>query len=184
MPKIEQPNRLGEEEVSRILEAGAPEEVERLRQRFNIAREKMELFQKFAQLRKQIIDQSEKAVGGRKKTNSEMTAEEKELGIYIEFIEPQILDAIRTLRAKGYRTWESGFKNEDSQNISFDKAPIENYIPSQELLDWLHSKNVEIKISPEEISLRFEKYYNTAELREIWNRVAQDLPALADKPIE
>lgn len=56
------------------------------------------------------------------------TEQEYELGAYAEFLEPQVRDAVFTMSEKGYKTFQSGFKENN---------------PTEQFMD-VYNKNVEI----------------------------------------
>jgi len=179
MPKFEQSIQKGlsEEEVTRILEVGTPEEIESLREKFDISPKKIKLFEQFSKLRRKILNESDKALQKRKQENPMMTRDEEKMGIYFEAIEPQVLNAVRILRGKGYKTISSGFYGDNRQRISFNETNVSNDFEMPEnLLDFLKQKKMEIYFEPDEIVLTCNQFLDVNELTEVWNKVAEVMP--------
>jgi len=109
------------------------------------------------------------------------TDEEYELGVYADFIESQVRDAIFTLHDKGYRTFQSGFKekNDRDQFIDFYNKNIS--VP-EETLKYLKEKSVEIKIESfyDRTTLTLHPTRPDAvrltEWKEIWDTLVKSLP--------
>jgi len=139
------------------------------------------LIEQFTTLRKQIIEQATKKAEQRKKDNPEMTPEEEDLGLYIEYIQPQVLDAVRTLRAKGYNTISSGFWEDNKQRIGFHETTFSEFEVPHDLLKFLEEKQVEIYIEPDEIILTCNKFLEIDELKGVWDRVAEAMPDLKEE---
>lgn len=168
---------LSEKEVNRILEVGTQEEIENLRNQFDVPPEKMKLFEQFAKLRRKILDKSNRALKKRKQENPLMTRDEEEMGTYFEAIEPQVLGAIRILRGKGYKIISSGFYGDNRQRISFNETNLSNdFEMPEDLRDFLKEQKVEIYFEPDEIILTCNKFLNIEELTETWNKVAEAMP--------
>jgi len=134
--------------------------------------------EQFTTLRKQIIEKTAKKVKERKKTNPEMTPEEQELGLYIEYIQPQVLDAVRTLRAKGYNTISSGFWEDNKQRIGFHETTFSEFDLPHALLEFLKENQVAIYIEPDEIILTCNQFLNIDKLKEVWDKIAEAMPDL------
>jgi len=109
---------------------------------------------------------------------------EEKAGILIEEIEPQVRQAVINLNDKGYKTQGSGFYGHTSQQIYLsrdsDTGKIDdafsNYYPSDELLEWLEAKNIELEVKPDSITYNIKEKLNLAELEEIWNKITNDVP--------
>jgi hypothetical protein len=168
---------LSEKEVNRILEVGTQEEIENLRKRLDISPERLRLFEQFAKLRRKILDETDRALEKRKQKNPLMTRDEEEMGVYFEAIEPQVSNAVRILRGKGYKIISSGFYGDNRQRISFNETKLSNdFEMPRELLDFLKEQKVEIYFEPDEIILTCNKFLNIEELTETWNKVAEAMP--------
>jgi len=109
-------------------------------------------------------------------------------GIHIlkdaEMIEPQVRNAVLALRRKGYSTYESGFYDENFQVISCQDKPFTNYVFPEAFVASLKSKGVEITIIDDEmIQLKFDRFMDLAEIKQIWDDIAEILPPLG-RPAE
>ncbi len=92
-----------EEVISRILVSGSQDEMRELAAVHRLSSEKMESLRYWARLRfATLVDRDSLVV-------RDMTPEERQLGVRIEFIEPQVRYAVRVFRHKGYQTTYSGF---------------------------------------------------------------------------
>ncbi len=149
--------------------------------RSKLSPEQNELYDKIAELRKKTLDEMEQKARERKKNNPEMTPEEHELGTYLEYIEPQVLNAVRTLRTKGYNTIQSGFTGGNKQYILFDEKTFSEFDLPKTLTDFLEKKGVEIYIEPDEIILTCNKFLDIDELKQVWDRVAETMPDLKEE---
>lgn len=174
----EQVDLTNEEIILRILESGAPEELEKLCAFHNVTPEKIRLFSDFAKLRKRTLEQVGQEVERRKLQNSKATEEELGAGIYKEHIEPQVRGAVFALRRKGYATYESGFGGYDRQMISFEKNQLEDFELPENLAQKLAGLGVKAAIEPNRVSLTFEKYIELDEIKKIWDEIAEALPDL------
>ncbi|MBT5338334.1 hypothetical protein HN858_03210 [Candidatus Falkowbacteria bacterium] len=175
-----------EEVVRRIVLEGTDEERENLRQFHKISPERFELFLHYERLRHQTVQQCFEEAEKRKQTNPEFTDIEKQIadnktpnqieGVYLEYIEPQVRQAVITLSNKGYISFESGFGGDNRQIIGFNSEQLSNYKPSDELITWLESKKAEIKIEPNSITFSSDEKLTLDELKEIWDRIVADVP--------
>ncbi|PIR94143.1 hypothetical protein COT97_02870 [Candidatus Falkowbacteria bacterium CG10_big_fil_rev_8_21_14_0_10_39_11] len=187
MNHFDQPPTLKEdlrdsEIFSKYLECGTEADLKKLADFHKIPIEKIKLFNQFAKLRKKVVIQTWDDVVDREKNNPKATEEEMSLGGYIEVIEPQVRDAVLTMRRKGYSTYESGFYDENFQVISCDGTPFKNFeFPTNFVLQ-LKKQGIELTtIDNKTIQLAFESYTELDKIKQIWDQVADLLPTL-DQP--
>lgn len=175
----EEKDLTNEDVVIQILESGDDEELERLREFHNLTPEQIALFQAFAKLRKETHEQMQQELIVRKEKNPIATEEELNIGAYQESIEPQVREAVLSLRRKGYTTYESGFHGFNGQKISFEK----DYLVPEELTDKIEIEGVNIEIKPNSISFSCNQYLELGEIKKIWDQIEQNLPEL-EEPAE
>lgn len=108
---------------------------------------------------------------------------ELSMGTYIERVEPQVRDAVKILREKGYSTYESGFERWDTQSIGFEKSDLENVQLPGKLTDEVASMGAEIEISADNIRLTFYSLVSLDTIEKAWDKVVAALPDLG-KPVE
>jgi len=143
----------------------------------------IELFLTRAERRRQIIDEGHAAFRTRVQHTPFPTNEELALGTYLEFIEPQVRDAVLMLRAKGYRTISSGFGSlkHDEQAIVFQRDELQACAFSSDELNRLTEQGVECLILHEGaydiLSLVPKRPIDMVQWKTIWDRVASYLPA-------
>jgi hypothetical protein len=114
------------------------------------------------------------------------TDQEYEMGVYTDYLESQVRDAVPALWEKGYRTFQSGYGEKDivRQYIDFSNEDIT--IP-EDLEQYLEEKGVAITMSNEDdrttLSLRPRsgKSLRLSEWKEIWDTVAEMLPEVDPK---
>ena len=168
---------------SAILEGNDPVAQDNLQKFLGFTKEQFDLAAYYTKLRRSTIDECERQGEIRRKTSPEETAEEKELGIYSEYIEPQVRNAIIQMRDKGYSTWESGFAGFNEQRISFgpDDLPPDFELPVT-TNDFLNKQGVESLVESGAITLDLHKPLTLDEIKIIWDKIAEDLPALGHPP--
>lgn len=166
------------EVIDRILESGSPEELEKLRLHHNLTHEQLDLIAHYAKMRKRVVDQNWDDVIERERNNPKATPDEYKMGAYVEIIEPQVRDAVLLLRKKGYNTYESGFYGDNLQLISTEEDSFLSYSPSLNLKKYLKEKNIEIKVEPNSVLLYFGDKVNLETIKDVWDRVADDIPDL------
>jgi len=134
--------------------------------------------------RKRAHDISSREFEERKESNPEPSDVEKRLGVYIEFLEPQIREAIVTLTNKGYATIDSGYDGSQTENgnqyIGFKKGTLNESI-LKVVQEGLKNKKVTLNIE-----LLQRDFFNIIpepkekltleEWKEVWNRVAELFP--------
>ncbi len=145
---------------------------------------KFESFLRNSRERQKALQQGESALNERLSREPFATEEEVEAGIYKEFLEPQVRDAIFMMRRKGYGTFESGFDNliEGTQYVGASKGTFESITFPPDRIDALRSKGVELSIIESEdrssLLLLPNRDINLKEWKEIWDEVAAFLPDL------
>jgi hypothetical protein len=167
--------------VQRIFEEGSDDELEKLRKFYNLTKAQVESFRYYAMLRKEVHQEMQNELEKRVGVSPDATAEEMNAGVYQENLEPQVRDAVKMLRQKGYCTYESGFYGENTQRISFEEDLIKDFEPSEELIQELKEKNIEIKIEPASITFICGKKIGIDDLKDIWDQVVGELPDLKRK---
>jgi hypothetical protein len=132
-----------------------------------------EVMAALSKLRGEVHVRMHRELRRRTKDSPVPTEEELELGTYLEGLEPQVRDAVREMRRKGYATHSSGFYGYDhaAQVIEggFELAPG--------VVDLLREMDVEVERRGKTTVMRF--YPEGANLEEIgakWGRVAELLP--------
>lgn len=90
----------------------------------------------------QAIYKSEKGLKAKPKI---ATQEEYQMGVYSDFLEPQVREAVFTLNKKGYKTFQSGYSEKNPKNQYIDVYNSKVEIP-ETLKDTLHSYGIEIKV--------------------------------------
>jgi hypothetical protein len=179
VPEEQQIDLTNAETVTRILEEGTPEELEKFRVFNNLTPERVRLVSDFAKLRRRTKDQDEWEGEQRKEQNPKATEEELSAGVYKEHLEPQVRDAIFALRRKGYTTYESGFSARyDRQMVSFEKNHLENFQLPEDLVQKLAGLGVKAEVNPNRVSLTFEKFTELDEIKKIWDEISEALPDL------
>lgn len=136
----------------------------------------------FERLRKKAHIQSDKEVRARLRANPFLTKEEIALGTFVEEIEPQVRQAVRTFNRKGYMTWSSGFYGEASDRQGIDGT----YRLANREKRILRKMGCTVRET-----LHFGMHYTmvmfqpeTADLNDIrrhWNKIARVLPDLGKR---
>jgi hypothetical protein len=167
-----------EDHLQELLASAIPEALQKIADFHKISREKVELLSHFAILRKEIQEQSKKQLEERTKNNPTPTSEERDMGCYIENIEPHVRTAVTTLRHKGYSTYESGFWSFSSQKIGFTGEPLNGYKLPDEIQKELEEQEIEVVIKPNSVSFTPNKPLTREEITNVWNQLASVLPDL------
>ena len=168
-----------EEIFQKILAYGNQDDLEHLFATGNYSAEELVLFRTFAQLRQRIVDENERSAELRRIKNPYPTPEESNLGAYIEHIEPQVREAVLSLRRKGYNTYESGFMSVTGrQAISFTNTVEQAFDFPPDLINTLKSRGVSIARNHHSLQLNFSRFMDIPEMTEIWNDVAKTMPDL------
>lgn len=163
-----------EEVIERILVSGSDSEMKELQAVHRLTEEQMASMRYWARLRRET--KSDHPISDR-----ETTPEENELGVRIEYIEPQVLDAVRALREKGYKTTYSGFAQLGAaQTIWFDKEQT-MALPEAIQSDIEQHWGVKIRTEPGSIWIDcLETRLNIEDLKQIWDSIAEAVPAFRE----
>lgn len=169
----------------RILESGSDEEMDELVDFFaqhGIGREEVEKFRHYAIQRKSAHETAHQEAEKRLALNPKPTDEELSMGSYIEWIEPQVRDAVLELRRKGYNTYESGFWG-DEQKISFRGEPLKGYAFPDDFMKNMEDQGVSIIVKPTSIIFSLKGKLELDEVKKIWDKIVDVLPDLG-KPAD
>lgn len=144
--------------------------------------EDIEVAAYYARLRHQTHQEMSSARQNRNIIALPKTDFEEKAGILIEQIEPQVRHAVISLNAKGYKTKGSGFYGHGSQQIYLNRGQSDqdfnSYHPSNKLVEWLNTKNIQLEVKPDSITYTTKNRLTLAELEEIWNVIIDDIPPL------
>jgi hypothetical protein len=179
-PVSEQEDFNNEEVSTRIFESGTPEELARLKSFFNLTDNQMELFSYYMKLRRKTINEMQALVAKREVENPRATEAEMSMGSYVERIEPQVRSAVLSLRAKGYRTYESGFHGGITQLISFEEDQLKEYTPSDDLVVAFEEYEVSLEVESNSIIFQLSKKLDLPTLTKLWDMVVADLPDIGE----
>ncbi len=173
-----------EENILKALENHDLDKMKKIGELFNLTKEQLKLSSQYAILRKEIIAKIWRDIDKRKKESPQKTNQEQKLGIYLEQLEPQVKDAVLKLQEKGYKTYESGFKLFGDQMIGFSEEYFKNSEILKNLQNELKKENINLEIKYDHINISFKKFYSVKEMKEVWDRIADGLPKLLNKPSE
>lgn len=180
--QIGDPTRLEDlekdEVVLQIFEHDNPADVERFRVFHNLTTEQIEAMRYYVRLRATTLEQMRQDIERRKQINPIATQEELSMGAYQEMIEPQVRDAMRVMRQKGYTTTSSGFSGLHSQSIHFAQPHLREWHVPDYLLIALHKKNITLRVKESVIVFECENALSIDEVQEAWNLIADDVPDL------
>lgn len=118
------------------------------------------------------------------------TEEEYEIGAYSDLIEPQVRDAVFLVNEKGYKTFQSGFREKDPTNQYIDVYNANVEIP-ENLKEILTSYGVEVQVenlddrttvtlSPKDPS----KTIRQETWKKIWDEFSEGLPDADPKLVD
>ncbi len=174
--------------TTRILESGSPAELAQLKahverqQGAPLSSEEIERARAFAQQRRRFMEQSDRDMVQRLSENPEPSAAELQIGTYKENLEPPVRDAVLSLRARGYSSFESGFRGLEHQNISFDGAIPE--LPAHQIADDVRAAFAEAGAEPyfkeRGVGFRMSKPISDETVSRLWKLLVRDLPPLAE----
>ena len=175
-----------EQTVHRILESGSDEELERLREHAAtqmhkpVSNEEMQRYRKFAQQRRRIIEESDRAAEKRKATNPAADELERAIGLYRERLEFQVRDAVFALRQKGYSSYESGFSGLERQQITFhDSAPeLVTHTFSEKLLQVFTQYEAEPYCKENAVGFTLKQSISDETLKALWDLLVEEIPPL------
>ncbi|MEM4271050.1 MAG: hypothetical protein QXO70_03075 [Candidatus Pacearchaeota archaeon] len=120
--------------IEKILLSGSPQEIEDLKNFYNLNKDQIEMFRFFVKMSNAVHLQMRENFKKRILINPEPTEEEWEMGVYIEEIEPQVIEAVRIMRKKGYDTYESGFYGPEKQRIGLRGEELKGVVLSQDII--------------------------------------------------
>lgn len=170
-----------EDIIVKILESGSGQDMKQLQEKANLTPEQMELFRFFAQQRQEVIQQIRQEVENRKQKNPQATDEELAMGSYFESIEPQVRDAVRVFRQKGYSTAGSGYWGpEGSQSVYFG-ASVDDLSLPENIQEKLKPFNLELIVDHKKIAFTPKEKMDLDQLKIIWDKIATALPDLGHK---
>lgn len=167
-----------EEVIENILESGAREEWEELMAFHKLTSEQLQLMVGFAKERRSAVDRARGDLRERIERNPIPTDEEINAGVYLEQLEPQVRNAVLTLRRKGYITYISGFHGYEKQIIAFHNEPLKDFKFPSDLMRELAEKGVYVQVKPGEIMFSCDYLLTLEELKDVWEQIAATLPDL------
>lgn len=118
----------------------------------------------------------------RMQENPEATDEEYELGTYKEGVEQQVRDACFALNRKGYKTFESGFREKDGDRDQYIGMYNYNVELPASLIESFKEKQFDISIIREDdrtvINIHPERAepVTLTEWKQLWDELAERLP--------
>jgi|GEM_PF-861136 len=177
---LREENLNDEETVERILEEGDPVKLEKLKAFHHLSSEQVELFGRFARLRKETLGKMKTRFKERILNDPEPTQEEWNMGVYREEIEPQVRDAVLIMRKKGYNTYESGFYGHDRQRIGFSETVSGDFQLPEQIRKLATEKGLTVMISSDAIELIYSRYVELDGIKEVWDAIANSLPIVGE----
>ncbi len=137
-------------------------------------------------LKEEADNISRTSLKNRLETEPLASDEEIEAGVYWENLEPQVKEAIINLRRKNYNTFESGFESyrlgAREQFFSIFKGATPLTI-SEQAINIMKAKGITIRIENDQtdrnsLFMISDKKMTLGDWQEIWNLVAEILPAM------
>ena len=182
------------EEWRDLFSQSTPEDVDAVTEAVNrgrvepIPKERVRLWLEYNQIRDQVIQDTRQALRARMEQQPEADEEEMSLGIFREGLEPQVVDAVLTLRRKGYSTHFSGFDRQtDGQFINFEeKYFTEDWDPPEELIDLAREydeQGITLYTEPDKIGFQLTRLMTLDEMKVIWDKIANTLPDLGRRSL-
>lgn len=116
------------------------------------------------------------------------TKEEYELGAYIDVLESQVKNAVLVLQKKGYRTFQSGFR-EQTMRDQFIDFYTKNIVVPETAQKYLKERGVEVQIESfdDRTTLTLhpvrEGAIRLAEWKEMWDTLALALPVAGGETV-
>jgi len=163
--------------VTQILESGTDAEMEELRAFHDLSPERLALMRFFAQQRLAVLKQMGEQLAIREVQNPAASVDEYNMGAFAESIEPQVRDAVLTMRRKGFQTMSSGYGDYDIQSINFDAVPnMAAYKPSSELQALLEKQNIDFHSDESTVWFSCRTPLSVGDLKIVWDAIADDLP--------
>lgn len=117
----------------------------------------------------------------RSRENPIATEEEYELGAYKEELERQVADAVFALQKKGYKTFQSGFREKDGDRGQFVDMYNKDVNLPEQLVSYMASEGIEISILHLEdrttINLypRKDEFITLDQWKKIWDKLAEEM---------
>lgn len=158
-----------EDYIVSVLEDGDDTEFNKVRQLQGWTEDEADLYRHFSRVRRATLDNMKIEYERRLAENPEPTADELSLGIHIEKIEPQVREAVLSLRNKGYSPYYSGFEDwaeEQVVRLEGDSLSVDDI---EKLSSALSERGAVLKVAPDEISFKMEREASLPELKEIWD---------------
>ena len=165
-----------EDYLRSIFESGDEAMLAKVADHHKLTPEQIELFTHFSQLRRATINETRTQAELRGQKHPLATEAEKDMGAYLENIEPQVRETVINLREHGYTTYESGFSGFDSQVISFQEDHLHDFHLPEAVRDDFEKRGVVVKIEPNSLRLTFKKKVNLEEIKKVWQEIASYLP--------
>jgi hypothetical protein len=109
------------------------------------------------------------------------TDEEYGLGAYVDVLESHVRGAVLAARAKGYRTFQSGFR-EKTERDQFMDFHNRNVVVPESAVKYLQGKRIEVRVESFDDRTTLTLHptgtdsIRLAEWREIWDTVIEALP--------
>lgn len=185
---------LTDDEWRKLFKRSTPEDVDEVTVLVNrgrvqpISKERVKLWLEYDQIRDQVIQDTRQALRARMEQQPEADEEEMGLGIFREGLEPQVVDAVLTLRRKGYSTHFSGFDRQtDGQFIDFEEDYFtDDWEPPEELIDLAteyQEQGITLYTEPNKIGFQVTRLISLDEIKIIWDKIAALLPPLGKEPL-
>ena len=127
------------------------------------------------QLRRATHEAMETELKERLRTDPTPTAEELSQGAFTEKIEPQVRDAMRIMRKKGYATSSSGFNSLDAQSMALSSPDLLD-LTSDEIAA-LEATGVRLYEKRDGFSFRVRSA-DLDDIKSAWNEIVGRLPDL------
>lgn len=163
------------DEIAKILGAGTEDEVKKLSSllmEHGMEQRDVERAVEAQRLRRAVHKEQTAALHERIKKGIVVTPEELDVGAFMERIEPQVRDAIREVRRKGYNTTCSGFSDFNWQSIVFAEPYFSNL--DEAVMERLTALGVRIKGGK---SLSFEPdSVDMESIKKQWDDIVAALP--------
>jgi len=175
----ELPDYTNEDVVRQIFERDDPGELKRYQEASGLSTEQIEYYVAFAKMRKKVHEDMAVELEGRRASSQTPSQEELSAGLFREMLEPQVRQAVFTLRNKGYPTYESGFYGIGAvQRIGVESDRFAQVQISPEVIKKLTNIGVQVELTSRTIELKFDKVVSLDEIQAAWDLLAEDLPDL------
>lgn len=174
-----------EDEIVALLEGNDTMQQRALAEMRGWAPERLDRLRHFAGLRRKAIDTGRAELLARRAVTPKLTdpgssQQERALGVYVEQIEPQVREAVRTLVGKGYWPTYSGFNQVDGpQIIKMANVDVGGLALTSEASERLKALGFSIELRGRDVLLHTEKLPELNEIKQAWDVAANGLP---DRP--